>query len=121
MAWIAAVATVMLFSVLVPVTTALDRRTDRARPLYDDVLAVAQYEWEQILETGRPVALTLAGGDRTGGPTGPTLDSRTETVRVTVEGGGYCVEARNTFGDETGALCFEGRERPTSIFEDRRP
>ncbi|GEP33397.1 hypothetical protein NSZ01_11650 [Nocardioides szechwanensis] len=119
MAWFAGVATVVFFSLLLPATTALDRRTDRARPLYDDVLAVAQYEWEQIKETGRPAALTLAGGDRTGGETGLTLDSHTETVRVTVEGGGYCIEARNTFGDETGVLCFEGREPPTTLFEDR--
>lgn len=119
MAGIAAVATVVFFSLLLPVTSALDRRTDRARPLYDDVLAVAQYEWEQIEETGRPVALTLDGRDLTGGATGLRLDSHTEWVRVTVEGRGYCIEARNTFEDETGALCFEGRESPKTLFEDR--
>jgi len=113
---VAGLVTVVFFALLMPATTTLDRRTDRARPLYDDVVAVAQYEWDQIRKAGEPVPLTLEAG---GEGVGPGLDESTEHVYVTVDGTGYCIEARNTFGDETGALCFEGRERPTSVLDDR--
>ena len=115
----AALTTVVFFALLLPGTLALDGHADRARPLYDDVLAAAQYEWAQIQDTGRPVPLTLGAGSEDAGPGGIELDDDTEHLQVTVAGTGYCIEARNTFGDETGELCFEGRKEPKTIFDDR--
>ena len=119
MAAFAGLTTLVLFAVLVPVTTVLDRRADRARPLYDDVLAIAQYEYEQVQEAGRPVALSLEAGGEDAATTGISLDEDTEYLRVTVDGTGYCIEAGNTFGDETGVLCFTGRDRPASVLDQR--
>jgi hypothetical protein len=119
MAAFAGLTTLVLFAVLVPVTTVLDRRADRARPLYDDVLAIAQYEYEQVQEAGRPVALSLEAGGEDAATTGISLDEDTEYLGVTVDGTGYCIEAGNTFGDETGVLCFTGREKPASVLDER--
>jgi len=114
----AALAIVVFFSLLLPATLALDRREDRARPLYDDALEVAVYQWSLIDDGGRPVPLTLADG-ADDARTGIRLDDHTEHLQVTVDDSGYCIEARNTFGDETGVLCFEGKKRPRSVLDDR--
>lgn len=122
LAVIAGLVTVLFFALLLPVTRVLDRRTDQARPLYDDVLAVAQYEWQQIEDTGQPVPLTLTPGAPDLQTTGLSLDPDTEHVHVTTDGAagkGYCIEARNSLGDETTTLCFAGTKKPLSVLDDR--
>ncbi|GEP40129.1 hypothetical protein NPS01_37920 [Nocardioides psychrotolerans] len=102
------------------VAAALDRRTDWQRPMYEDVLAVAQLEWEQIQLAGAPLefALTEDGRQVLGGQD-VVLSPGTTSLSVQVEGKTYCVGAANERGDETGALCFDGEGLPDSILDHR--
>ena len=110
-------ATIAIFAVLLPVTSAADHTIDRQRPLYSDVLETAQLQWDRIQKGMSPMAMHLEEV----AAAGVDLDEDTEYLDVTVEGNGigYCIEGGNKFGDQTAKHCFEGgQKRPTSLTED---
>lgn len=113
-------AVLALLAALYAGAAALDERTDRQRPMYDDVLAVAQQEWEHARLTGAPLAFSLReGGTQVLGGTQVRLSPGTTSIDVLVDGAGYCVSASNVHGDATGPLCFDGEDRPASVQDSR--
>lgn len=93
---------------------ALDRREDRSRAMYHDVILMAGPQYD-LLESGRAgVELSV---DAASDPVAVGEESFTllPGVEIVVEQRGelYCVMRRNQHGDETRWLCVDGTgDRP---------
>lgn len=107
-------AAVVLVGGMVAGMLALDRREDRERPMYHDVLLVAGLQHD-LLKGGRPgVELSVDDGSDPV-PVGTEMFTPLPGVEIVVErrNDSYCVQGRNQYGDETRWICVDGTgDRP---------
>lgn len=109
-----ALAAVVIAGGLVAGTVALDRREDRDRPLYHDVILMAGLQYD-LLESGQE-GLELSANDGSDPVVvGDVPFKPLPGVEIVVEqrGESYCVKGINQYGDETRWVCVDGTgDRP---------
>lgn len=102
----------LILAALLPLTLAIDEKTDRQRPLFDDVQEMAELQYAQFQRSGAAEPVSLQGGESaTIGKTEFTA-SPGITLAVTATDDGYCIRAHNDLGDRAPERCEDGDVNP---------
>lgn len=122
--WKVALAALAAVAIIVGVVAGifeLDRREDRDRPLYHDVILMAGLQYDQLKSGEEGLELSIDDGSD---PVvvGDEAFTPLPGVKIVVEQRDefYCVQGRNQYGDETRWMCVDGTgERPDlGVLED---
>lgn len=106
----AMVAAGVLLLALLPLARALDWRTDRHRPMYDDIERMHTLQKALIKQTGAPVALTLQPGERTTQAGTSFRTSPGVLLVVETDDQGYCVRAEDQYGEVSDWQCSDAAD-----------
>lgn len=95
-----------------PLARLADRRFAREGPMYHDIRIVQQLEYRHHRQTGEGLAFTADDGTVVAIAGRDYTPSDGVTVEVTVDDGGYCIEAANQHGDVAERVCRPYDEDP---------
>lgn len=112
---IAFLAALVLMAAVFPLAQMLDKRDDRQRRMYKDVLSVALLEYNHSQNDGHVQPAELRGGHSTAIGKHHYRPSRGVTVWVKLNGDGFCVRGRNQYGDVTKWQCGDASTPPASL------
>ena len=95
-----------------PFAMVLDFRIDRQRPMYADVQTMAELQYRHIQVHGRGVPAVLRDGQSVTLADTDFAPSAGVVLSVEMTDGGYCIRARNQYGDHTAVRCEDGETDP---------
>ncbi|GAB2886397.1 hypothetical protein [Nocardioides pacificus] len=110
---LALVGAFALLAALTPLAMMLDDRTDRDRPMYEDVNLMMERQARHVVLYGEGEPVSLDPGESVTVADKDFTTSDGVRLRVVVgDRKGYCVSAENEHGKSTGWQCSEGMKEP---------
>ena len=90
----------------------LDRHENQTRPMYEDVIRMAELQTRNLEKGGEVVEVELTDDDEVRVRDKSFRPSDGVRVQVVVDGDGYCVRGWNQHGDSTRWRCGDGESTP---------
>jgi hypothetical protein len=108
-------SSLVLILVFLPFAARLDATNARKGPMYSDLTLMAWLQYMNLREQGTVVPLKLVDGERVIVGGRQYRPAQGVTVVVRRQGDGFCVHAKNQYGDATKWHCHDLADPPETV------